>query len=64
MNPKEDIRNALSADLSAFIASGGTVTTFPPTKVKRSRLATGHQKTSFGWRAPTSKPSNPWNLLG
>ena len=46
----------VSADIAAFLAHGGTITTAKTYRKKAKMPASGKQKQHFKWSAPTRRP--------
>ena len=60
---KSELRDVVSCDLLNYLSTGGKVTVCKSAKTRRRNSAWGHQKLSFGWKAPVNRPSNPWDLV-
>jgi hypothetical protein len=63
MNTKTEIRENLSADVAAFLASGGHVTLIASRKIRAKATVTGKQKLSLAWSAPKNRPSQNWDMI-
>lgn len=63
MSDKTEIRSTLSADVDAFLKAGGKIVTVKTVHRKARNSVSGHQKVSFGWRAPVNRPTANWDMI-
>lgn len=63
MNDKITIRNEATANVQAFLASGGKIETLPTRRRKVKMVVRVKSKTVFTSKEPAKGPSMSWGLL-
>jgi hypothetical protein len=63
MNDKITIRKESTANVQAFLATGGTIVTLPTRKRKVRMVVRVKSKTVFKSKEPAVGPSMSWGLL-